>query len=295
MAAWQVLLLPLLAKVQARSDADVILLKANLRSFHLAQGVSLKVANPGRRTGRERLRHEAQARSGLRPSANARVPVLMRSVGDEPEGFLAEELVIGRAPTAADIDTEKLAGWLLEFYAANLLRPHPVCALCDPAADWKLLSEYARRVGIAVSPGLETTMLSVIEEAGASNAAAAMCNGDLTLTNMILKDGGLVILDWEYARLAPVFFDAVRLTAQLPDFADRFLAAYNASVLAREPAMLSGRRQFLVACAMAAQQRIDRVEDFEFAGDRAAYDRRLKGRIVKIVALMERLCTGVAG
>jgi len=213
-------------------------------------------------------------------------------VGDQPEGFLAEELVIGRAPGPGDIDTARLAGWLLDFYAVNGMRAQPVSELCDPVADWKLLSDYAGRVGIALSPDLAATMPAVAQEASAPQAcaAAAMCNGDLTLTNMILKDGGIVILDWEYASLAPVFFDAVRLTAQLDDFGDRFLAGYNASALAREPAMLSGRKQFLVACGMAAQQRIDRVEDFEFAGDRAAYDRRLKGRIANIVTLMERLC-----
>jgi hypothetical protein len=280
-----------LPKIAVRSAADVILLKANLRSFYLARRVSLKVANPGRRTGRQRLHHEAQSRSGLRPGKHARVPKLLGALPAAPAGFLAEELVIGRAPRPGDIDVAQLADWLLDFYLANGLGPRRVGELCDAAADWQLLRDYAQRVGLAIAPELIGVMGQVAAAAGRAQArvAAATCNGDLTLTNMILSDGGVVILDWEYACLAPVFFDAVRLTAQLPAFADRFMAAYAGSPLHGQPNMLPVTQQFLVGCTMAAQQRIARVEDFEFAGDRAAYDARLRGRIAKILQLMARL------
>ena len=181
---------------------------------------------------------------------------------------------------------------LFDFYAANDMRARPVLELCDPVSDWSLLAGYAARVGLAVSAELAATMARIVAEASAPHAcaAAAICNGDLTFSNMILGNGYVVLIDWEYATAAPVFFDAVRLTAQLPDFADQFLTVFNDSAIAHQPGMLNGRTQFLVACDMAAQQRIARVADFEFAGDRTAYDRRLQGRIAKILALMERLC-----
>lgn len=275
-------------RIVARSSADAILFKANLRSFYVDRRLSIKVANPGRPASLPRLNSEVAARRSFVASEHASAPKLRLGPDVVPGGFLAEDLILAEPSGLEAVGPFKLAEWLLGFYEANGLDPKPVG---DPAVlrgAWACLRAYASGSGLALSGSLARRVDALLNESTHRHAAEAICNGDLSTTNLLFRGDHVFITDWEWLVRGPVFLDAVRLGTQLPGFAEGFVAAFLRR-MAGDPSMLAAADQYLLASILVAQHRIGRRADFVAERDRSAYARRLKPRIAKIVRLMEGL------
>jgi hypothetical protein len=100
---------------------------------------------------------------------------------------------------------------------------------------------------------------------------------------------GLYVVDWEWAEEAPIFVDAARLGSQIKDFAAHFLAAVDSYQKTQQTNLLDSRYQFAIAILFNGCRRMARQHDFISARDKAAYRKRLRQKIRRLVALMDRV------
>jgi len=272
------------ARIVLPLAADAVLLKANLRAFYFRQGMTLKLPNPGRPKSAARIANEIRYRQGFTGLAHVRTPALLHIPPDR--SFIAEEMLKADAVTPGLLTGKDIASRYLDWQVANGITHEPLRTLFDAAAVWQSLADYCREFSIGLDPRIAETFSSL--DSG-SQAAMAICNGDLTISNLMYAPDTLFIIDWEWAGKDLVFSDAVRLATQIPGFAEDFLAAFAKHEMASSTNAIPARAQFVAACVHVAAQRIARRSDFTSQVDDKAYGKRLKGRIANITRLCRAL------
>ena len=78
-----------------RSRAQAILLKNNVRSFYVAEHLSLKVSNPNEQASTHRVANEARARGRIRPTSSFTVPETTATGAADGNSYLLEALLEG--------------------------------------------------------------------------------------------------------------------------------------------------------------------------------------------------------
>ena len=269
--------------VSIASDADAILLKANMRGFFIDARLSIKVGNPGRRQYRERFAREIEARSDLRPGKYADVPAIRMTGSGDDCHFIAEELVLGRPLNRFRAAAGPLAACIVDFQLANGLMPRQLGDLFDPQAEWQIVERYATGVGLAIDAELRRRVHAILNSPGLldERVAGVMCHGDLALSNILEEEGRFRILDWEYARLTLALTDVFRLATQVRGYVLEIMSRYADRFAA--PSTLNIESQLLLSMIAVLATRIERQADFLSPSDNHAYARRLRGRVEEIL------------
>lgn len=202
-----------------RSRAQAILLKNNVRSFYVAEHLSLKVSNPNEQASTHRVANEARARGRIRPTSSFTVPETTATGAADGNSYLLEALLEGYGAMANA--GPAFAQQFVAFQRANAVSHGDgpgiaalAPALTDALADLQL--KMPRRIA---------AHLSRLERKGVAAEPWALCNGDLSRSNIFLKDGAYAITDWEFAKDGPAALDAVRLATQFPAFSGHYIAA----------------------------------------------------------------------
>jgi hypothetical protein len=271
-------------RLMLHSAADAILLKANLRAFYLAAGITLKLPNPGRPASSERLRQEIACRSQFRQCQDVRTPGLVHVPRDE--GFIAEELLRADPIARTMLDPAEVARRYLAWQDVNGLAIKSCAAAVDLEEELPILLDYCAAKRIDVK-----RLEAAVRAAAASGRplVCGMCNGDLTVTNLMYAPDTLYIVDWEWASRDLILADAVRLGTQLDGYARAALAEFMRLPIAGEVRLMDPIQQYVVAVAHVAAQRLKRRQDFVSEADSTAYARRVKTRIEEIVRLGNQL------
>lgn len=205
----------------APSRADIILLKNNIRAFYPAENRSLKISNPNEPGGAARISNEVDVRRALRPSHGFAVPPVATSGHAGESAFLSEEIIVG-AGSLKKVDANLVRDFI-GFQKANYLEP------LRPDMPRDLASTLIGSLGahdIAVPPQV-SGWLANLQDDTLDSEPWCLTNGDLSRTNILLKDGGRLVIDWEFGGAAPVTLDAIRLATQFSAFADWYVAAWD--------------------------------------------------------------------
>jgi hypothetical protein len=271
--------------VNIASDADAILLKANMRGFFFDSRLSIKVGNPGRRKYRERFAREIEARTALRPGKYADAPAIRKSGRADDCHFIAEELILGRPLSRLRAAAGPLAACIVDFQIANGLAPRRLGDLIDPHAEWRIVERYATDVGLAIDADLHRRVHAVLNKPGLldERIAGVVCHGDLALSNILEEGGRFHLLDWEYAGLAPALTDVFRLATQVRGYVPEIMSRYADRYAG--PATLDIESQLLLSMIAVLSTRIERQADFLSASDNQAYAKRLRGRVDEILKI----------
>ena len=275
--------------VSIASDADAILLKANMRGFYLTRGLTIKVGNPGRRQYRERFVGEIKARSALRPGKYADAPAIRKSGCADDCHFIAEELILGRPLSRLRAAAGPLAACVVDFQLANGLAPRRLGDLIDPHAEWRIVERYATGVGLTIDAELQRHVHAVLNSPGLldERVATVVCHGDLALSNILEEGGRFHILDWEYAGPAPALTDVFRLATQVRGYVLEIMSRYADRYAG--PTTLDIESQLLLSMIAVLSTRIERQADFLSALDNHAYAKRLRGRVDEILKIGDEI------
>jgi aminoglycoside phosphotransferase (APT) family kinase protein len=214
------------------------------------------------------------------------VPELAAVPDDLGAVFVAEKIVAAKELPAGFPD-DRLASWLMEFYAGNGLRPEALQDHLQLDQAWPAITELCRERNLRIPAQLSAWVDKAEDTAGA--VLCAPCNGDLTQTNLLVDGERLCIIDWEYLNHGPVCRDVIRLSTQRRGFSWHWLRELEAVSASHEANLLSPRDQFIAATIMVIMERIQREHEFSDPASRRAYRERMKGRIAKILALSERV------
>ena len=271
-------------------NADVVLLKANLRGFYLNDGITIKIPNPGRASAEERFRHEISMRLEMKNTNRVSLPELIQDKPPTNPVFLAEKL-LPAGTSERRVQDDDLACWLLDFYVLNGLQARLLSDHFKVPGAWQTIGAYCMSSGIEVPKRLANWVQDFCARGAIGNAEVwcAPCNGDLTKTNLIFQDKHVNIVDWEYLSEAPVCTDAIKLSTQIPQFHSSWFKAMTTLSLPVSDQMLSVRDQFVVAALKVIVERLERQYDFIGKGGRAAYRDRMKRRVKQIIQLVDTL------
>lgn len=217
---------PVTDRRRARVGADLIRIgkfdvdaEVRLRAFYLDSRRTVRFQAGGQRNGVERSLFAHQYLVQYAPDLGP--PVLDHgTIGQAP--YLVEEVVEGRHPsggrelerTLAPV-TERLSALHTGFGITH-----------EPLAD--ILGQgFPARWQEAVATGLvdaatERAVGSLLARRG--TVPVSLGHGDLVGTNILIRPGGLTLIDWEYAGRLPVLFDVAKLHLHSPD-SNRALAA----------------------------------------------------------------------
>jgi hypothetical protein len=200
------------------SRAEAILLKNNIRAFSVAEGVTLKVSNPGESGAAARVSNEAKMRERIVPSGGIVVPEILLAGGVHASSYLLERLLEKWRPLLK-VD-QSFAEKLIVFQRANGAQNKMVPDVTRLRAD---LDDALGAMALSTPTGLAQA-LDVIVRNGISPEPWSLCHGDLSRTNIFEREGRCAIIDWEFAGYGPCAMDAVRLSTQFPEFSKYYLA-----------------------------------------------------------------------
>ena len=147
-------------------------------------------------------------------------------VFDTSAGVCLRRHVPGRAWTADDLRDPRS----LERLAALLGRLHALPPVGRPFDPGAAVRRYAGQSGSRAASVLAEQALAALDSARAGATRSALCHNDLVAENVLeTADGGLVLIDWEYAGTGDPWFD-LAVVVRHHDLAERlargFLDAY---------------------------------------------------------------------
>jgi hypothetical protein len=266
-------------RLRLSSAAVAVLLKNNIRAFYPEGGVTLKVSNPHEPAGRLRIETEAANRLRVKSAGGVGVPPVVRRGSVTDASFLVESLLEGHRPlAAADVD-DRFVRALVAFQEANRV------AAPDTGADTlPRLDAGIALAGIALPPRLASFVERHRHGANAGEPWS-LCHGDLGRSNILVKDEGFAIIDWEFGRAAPAALDAVRLSTQYRGFAEAYVGALG------HP---QARGWLVLGCLYAIDEHMARLDGLSANTHRARIAAKTAGKVAAFIALAETMCTGAA-
>jgi len=278
--------------VIAKFDVDE---SVKLRGFYADAGRTVRV-----QVGREDGRHGVSRTLEAYRQVSQHVPDLMPRIddhGDAPfsEGvYLVEELVTGSHPVSRD-EIQALA----EPLAASLLRLHRGIGVSSRALStvvnrrmperWRT---FAREASVDGMVDAAVRRLIARDEL----VEISLVHGDLVASNIMIDDGRIVLVDWEYAGEHPIAFDLakVHLNSRDPDVAQAALERG----LQRSVGHRAGHYSFAEQLALAHVQMLSwhraRAARAARAGRSAVLEVHAQQRLQAIARLLE-VDTAAAG
>ena len=190
------------------AHADALFCNSHARAFYPAEGWTVKFAGP-----HDRIRNELAVRSSVLPTNDVIVPSIHQGCAGETP-FIVEELIFGGTRiTQADM-TANFAGKLWAFYEHNGIAPIALSQIIDQtdvAADLERALTY---LGAPLDPVMAAWDVVRKSLSWDCPVPVGLCHGDLADSNILKKDGKLVLLDWENAHRGLIFNDLAKLNAK---------------------------------------------------------------------------------
>jgi hypothetical protein len=271
-------------RVLSRSGACAIFFRTNVRAFYSGEApVTLWMAGAGCRT--EDLARALQIR-GRAAGSPLRTPrILCQRLASAP-AYVLEETILGRSlgkPGDWRLVADGLLPALLGFYDRGGIRHKRASELFDAPA---IEEQLAALTGDLESGGAWKRRWLPRRELLAAcadclrwgDATMPLCtgHGDLTKTNiLVVRDGTIVVVDWEHSRELPIALEVVKLVRQHPPLARRLEPELEART--EDPIAMSGERQLLIA-VFARLAALTRFEAEDRRGDRPEVLRARRAR-----------------
>jgi hypothetical protein len=256
------------------SKAEAILLKNNVRAFYVAEGLTLKVSNPGESGAAARVAHEAQMRERIVPAGGIVVPETLLAGEAHASSYLLERLLEEWQPLLkAD---QSFAEKLIAFQRANGVENTEALDVARLRAE---LDDALAAMALSTPKGLAQALDQIVQE-GVSSEPWSLYHGDLSRTNIFAREGSCAIIDWEFADYGPSAMDAVRLSTQFPEFSKYYLAG-----LAHRDA----RAWLLLACVRSILEHRNRWIGLADNRHSAAIRRKTAKKAKEILELASRL------
>jgi hypothetical protein len=261
------------------STANAILLKNNIRAFFVADGLTLKVSNPGEADAARRVAHEADIRRGIVAGGRILAPEALGSGKISGSSFLLEKLLEGWSPF--NRNDQSFVESLIAFQRAN-----SVLNTNTPETD-KLLLELGH-----VMAALNLTMPSRLEHALSKLAKRHVApepwgifHGDLSRSNIFEREGQWSIIDWEFAGYGPITVDAIRLSTQFSKFASAYVDALG---------HIDARAWLLIACVRSILEHHKRWMGLADNHHSAAVQRKTARKAREILAFADELAREIS-
>lgn len=278
--------------VEAAAQADAVVLRNNVRAVYSGARLTLKLPNPLSAAGPECIGREVRVRRALKTTPAVTVPALVEASDAEGASYLVEDLVLDAR--RCDPGRHDLGSWaepLLGFYVANGASLVPSTRAFDAPAELARLGEGLSALAIAPVAGLAETVLETTAALAAEQhrLLCAITNGDLAPSNILFKEGHMIVLDWEYGRDDLVFSDLVRLASASPAFGaalERAAAGLSASLAGR---LAPVKAQLLLGAVVAINRRIERFRNFQTFEPEASAAPRYVRKISAILDFAHRL------
>ncbi len=256
------------------SRAEAILLKNNIRAFYVAEGLTLKVSNPGESGAVARVANEAKMRERIVPAGGIVVPESLLSGQVHASSYLLERLLEDWRPLLkAD---QSFAERLIAFQRANGVENTEVPDIARLRTE---LDDALAAMTLSTPKGLAQALDQIVQD-GVSPEPWSLCHGDLSRTNIFERDGNCAIIDWEFAGYGPSAMDAVRLSTQFPEFSK----CYRAGLGHRD-----GRAWLLLACVRSILEHRNRWAGLADNRHSAAIRRKTAKKAKEILVLASRL------
>lgn len=256
------------------SRAEAILLKNNVRAFYVAEGLTLKVSNPGESGAAARVSNEGKMRERIVPAGGIVVPEALLAGEAHTSSYLLERLLEKWRPLQkAD---QSFAGKLIAFQRANGVENKAVPEVARLRVE---LDDALAAITLSTPKGLAQALHQIIQD-GISPEPWSLCHGDLSRTNIFEREETCAIIDWEFAGYGPSAMDAVRLSTQFPEFSKCYLAG-----LAHRDA----RAWLLLACVRSILEHRNRWIGLADNRHSAAIRRKTAKKAKEILRLASRL------
>jgi hypothetical protein len=269
-------------RIPVRSGATVILLKNNTRSFFPDRMVTLKVANPHEPASANRIRHEISFRRQISPAGGFYVPQILAEGESVGSMYLAESLIADHRLLGPGDITRNFAQGLVDFHKANRVKAPAVASTghCTISDLRKRSIQGAEELGIKFPRRLDH-WAARLESSPPEDEPWAHVHGDLSKTNILVKDDRFALIDWEFGTSAPAFVDAIRLSTQYRGFAELYIDSWAVS---------QARQWFVLACLRTSIIHLDRMRGLASNRHSIAARRKAHQKVSKIIALAEAHC-----
>ena len=203
------------------AQADALFCKSHARAFYPADGWTVKFAGP-----HDRIRNELAVRSSVLPTNDIIVPTIHQGCAGETP-FIVEELIFGGTRiTQADM-TANFAGKLWAFYEHNGIAPIALSQIIDQADLAADLERALTYLGAPLDPVMAAWDVVRKSLSWDCPVPVGLCHGDLADSNMLKKDGKLVLLDWENAHRGLIFNDLAKLNAKFAGVSELVVEPYE--------------------------------------------------------------------
>ena len=201
---------------RARCRAQALLSKTRVRAFYgEPEPLTIKLV-PNRGRSLEALARDVEARES---AAGLGVPRLLAHCTDGPLPYLCEELLYGRHP-----DPKQDAAAVLAFVLGDLWERYRERGFawkrCGDSHDLgALISNFEEMTEAMAWPerkALGDALRQLVEEAP---KLVPWCHGhgDLSMGNMLISDGRMVLLDWERSRHLPLLVELAKIVIMSPE------------------------------------------------------------------------------
>ena len=256
------------SRIRARTSADAVCFKSNLRAFYLnQQPLTLWICTKREMLGK--LRRAMDFRGRLPPSPVLRAPRVIAQDTTAELPYVLEELVTGR-PFGRTEDwallVDKVLPSLFGLYDQEYIRHHPAAEIYD--AEWiyqgvvKSISNF--RNDKKWMPRPEQLLEAVEQCLRLRDETIPLCtgHGDLNRTNLVVAaDGSIVILDWEWSRELPIAEEVIKLVPVLADQHPQLLHRLATELWQRteDPITMPPKRQVLLATLKKVATNSDRA------------------------------------
>ena len=256
------------SRIHARTSADAVCFKSNLRAFYLnQQPLTLWICTKREMFGQ--LRGAMEFRGRLIPSPVLRAPrVIAQDTTAAESPYILEELIIGR-PFGRTEDwallVDKVLPSLFGLYDQQYTRHHPAAEIYN--AEW-IYQGVAKSVSNLPNnkkwmPRPEQLLEAAEQCLRLSDETIPLCtgHGDLNRTNLVVvADGGIVILDWGWSRELPIAEEVIKLIPVLAEQHPQLLHRLATELWQRteDPIAMPPKRQVLLATLKKIATNLDR-------------------------------------
>jgi hypothetical protein len=256
------------------SRAEAILLKNNVRAFYVAEGLTLKVSNPGESGATARVSNEAKMRERIVPAGSIMVPETLLAGEANTSSYLLERLLEEWRPLSKA--GQSFAEKLIAFQRANGVKNTEAPDVARLRAE---LDDALAAMALSTPRDVAQVLDQIIRN-DISPEPWSLCHGDLSRTNIFEREGICAIIDWEFAGYGPCAMDAVRLSTQFPEFSKYYLAGMEHR---------DARAWLLLACARSILEHRKRWAGLADNRHGAAIRRKTARKAREILGLASRL------
>jgi hypothetical protein len=218
---YKLLLQSLWKKQSILVRADAVLVKTHARAFYLARGITAKIGG-----NHNAIQNEIRMRSSLLSTSDVVIPRIHQT-GQGEVPFFIEELVSGGSRIVHEEITQDFAEALWNLYDQNgisavplsmTIRSENITEHLEPAL------RYMRKGYDSVLRARDKLLQNIQWDL---IAPVGLCHGDLSDSNIVIKNGKIVLLDWEHAHRGLIIADLAKLYVKFASLSDVLVRPYR--------------------------------------------------------------------